>query len=88
LKESDIIELANCYFCIGRNNYFLGNLNKAIKAYDISLQIKTELFGYNYINLAGIYNSIGNVYQQNGKLDQALEMYMKCLNIQRAEYGE
>jgi hypothetical protein len=45
LKESDTNEVADCYLCIGRNTYYLGNLNKAIEACEISLRIGTKLFG-------------------------------------------
>jgi hypothetical protein len=31
--------------------------------------------------LAGVYNNIGGVYDNQGRLEEALEMYMKCLNI-------
>ncbi len=62
MKESDTNEVAECYFCIGWNSLCLGNLNKAIEAYEISLRIGTKLFGYNNIKLAKIYDSIGSVY--------------------------
>jgi hypothetical protein len=45
LKEGDTNEVADCYLCIGRNNLCLGNLDKAIEAYEISLRIGTKLFG-------------------------------------------
>jgi hypothetical protein len=45
LKEDETDEVANCYVCIGSNSLCLGNLNKAIEAYEISLRIKTKLFG-------------------------------------------
>ncbi len=34
------------------------------------------------------YSYIGSVYSDQGNLDQALEMYMKCLNIRKAHYSE
>jgi tetratricopeptide (TPR) repeat protein len=45
LKEVDTNEVAECYLYIGRNNKYLGNLDKAIEAYEISLNIGTKLFG-------------------------------------------
>jgi hypothetical protein len=45
LKEGDTNEVADCYYFIGLNSYYLGNLNKAIEAYEISLNIGTKLFG-------------------------------------------
>ncbi len=44
------------------------NLDKAIEAYEISLRIRTKLFGKNDIKLAVIYGSIGIVYHDQGKL--------------------
>jgi tetratricopeptide (TPR) repeat protein len=38
--------------------------------------------------LAETYNNIGIIYEEQGNLDQALEMYVKCLNIKKAHYGE
>jgi tetratricopeptide (TPR) repeat protein len=45
-------------------------------------------YGDNNFNLATTYNNIGLVYHNQGKLEEALEMYMKCLNIQKAHYGD
>ncbi len=40
------------------------------------------------LNLTGVYNNIAGVYYNQGRLEEALEMYMKCLNIMKAHYGE
>jgi hypothetical protein len=45
LKEGDTNEVVECYYDIGLNSLSLGNLNKAIEAYEISLRIGTKLFG-------------------------------------------
>ncbi len=45
LKEGDTSEVSDCYFQIGLNSLGLGNLNKAIEAYEISLIIGTKSFG-------------------------------------------
>ncbi len=45
------------------------------------LNIKKAHYGDNNFNLATTYNNIGLVYDNQGKLEEALEMYMKCLNI-------
>jgi hypothetical protein len=39
MKEVDTNEIADCYSCIAWNSYRLGDLNKAIEAYEISLRI-------------------------------------------------
>ncbi len=45
------------------------------------LNIQKAHYGENNFNLADVYNNIGAVYKDQGKLEEALEMYMKCLNI-------
>jgi tetratricopeptide (TPR) repeat protein len=45
------------------------------------LNIKKAHYGDNNFNLANTYNNIGGVYQDQGRLEKALQMYMKCLNI-------
>jgi hypothetical protein len=45
LREDETEDVADCYSCIGWNSYRLGNLNKAIEAYEISLRIGIKLFG-------------------------------------------
>jgi tetratricopeptide (TPR) repeat protein len=42
----------------------------------------------NNFKLANIYSSIGQVYTDQGKLDEALEILTKCLNIMKNHYGE
>jgi hypothetical protein len=39
LKEGETDQVADCYSSIGLNIHRLGNLNKAIEAYEISLRI-------------------------------------------------
>jgi tetratricopeptide (TPR) repeat protein len=45
-------------------------------------------YSENNFNLAIAYLNIGNVYYDQGNLEKALEMYMKCLNIKKDHYGE
>ncbi len=45
-------------------------------------------YGDNNFNLANTYNNMGGVYKGQGKLEWALEMYTKCLNIKKAHYGD
>jgi tetratricopeptide (TPR) repeat protein len=45
-------------------------------------------YGDNNFNLAGVYNNIAGVYYIQGRLEEALKMYMKCLNIKKAHYGD
>jgi tetratricopeptide (TPR) repeat protein len=41
------------------------------------LNIKKMHYGDNNFNLADVYNNIGAVYDNQGRLEEALEMYMK-----------
>ncbi len=52
------------------------------------LNIQKAHYGDNNFNLAITYSNIGGVYDSQGKLEEALEMYMKCLNIKKAHYGD
>ncbi len=45
-------------------------------------------YGENNFNFANTYNDIACVYYSQGRLEKALEMYMKCLKIKKAHYGE
>jgi tetratricopeptide (TPR) repeat protein len=40
-------------------------------------------YGENNFNLANTYNNIGEAYSVEGNLGQALEIFTKCLNIQK-----
>jgi tetratricopeptide (TPR) repeat protein len=64
----------------------LGNTAIADELFQRSLDIYIKLFGENSIKLANIYNNIGDVYGQQGRLEQALDMYTRCLNIQKIHY--
>ncbi len=50
--------------------------------------MEKEHYGDDNFNLATIYNNISSVYDKMGKLEQALVMYTKCLNIMKAHYGD
>jgi tetratricopeptide (TPR) repeat protein len=50
--------------------------------------MKINIFGSENVKLADLYNNIGGVYRDQGRLEEALEMYMKCLNIEKAHYGD
>jgi tetratricopeptide (TPR) repeat protein len=52
------------------------------------LNIEKAHYGKNNFKLACVYNNIGEIYSDQGNLDQALEMFTKCLNIMKEHYGE
>jgi tetratricopeptide (TPR) repeat protein len=56
--------------------------------YKKCLNAKKAHYGDNNLNLTTTYNNIGGVYDDQGNLEQALEMYTKCLEIQKAHYGD
>ncbi len=45
-------------------------------------------YGDDNFNLAGTYNNIGEVYTEQGKLGQALDMFTKCLDLEKVHYGD
>jgi tetratricopeptide (TPR) repeat protein len=45
-------------------------------------------YGDNDFKLASTCGNIGSIYIEVGNLKQALEMYMKQLNIKKAHYGD
>ncbi len=41
----------------------------------------------NYFS-ASTYRNIGLIYHDQGKLEEALEMFTKCINIEKVHYGD
>ncbi len=42
-------------------------------------------YGEDNFNLVDVYNNIGSVYSDQQKLEEGLEMFMKSLNILKAQ---
>ena len=53
-----------------------------------SLDIKTRILGGdNHPDVAASYNNVGNIYQKQGKYEEALEMLSKSLDIMTRIHG-
>ena len=67
-----------------------GEYGKALECYTKALQIKTELFGKNHldVDIAVSYNNIGSVYCSLSYYDKALEYYDFALEILTGFFGE
>jgi len=59
-----------------------------LKYFFKSLEIKEATLGKNHPDTASSYNSIGIVYKNQGKYDEALKYYFKSLEIQEATLGK
>ncbi len=69
MNEAETIEVAYSYGEIGNNHLKLGNIDKALDMLQISLKIKIEIHGENNFKLASTYNNIGEVYDNQGRLE-------------------
>ena len=67
-----------------------GEYGKALECYTKALQIKTELFRKNHldVDIAVSYNNIGSVYCSLSYYDKALEYYDFALEILTGFFGE
>ncbi|MEW6202823.1 MAG: hypothetical protein AB1546_12660, partial [bacterium] len=70
------------------------NLDKAIKAYEVALEVRTrkdfpEQFAMTQNNLGGAYRYLAGVSEGKEKIDyknKALEAYKKAIEIYKEEY--
>lgn len=62
-------------------------MEEAIENYKTCLQLQSDYYIEENIQMASTYLNIGAVYGNLGKLDDALENYNKCLNLQISKYG-
>ncbi|OFX86884.1 MAG: hypothetical protein A2W99_03990 [Bacteroidetes bacterium GWF2_33_16] len=80
---SENIYLANNYNKIAIANYFLSNINEALKYLNLSLEIKLRVLPSNDKLIADSYNNIGVMQDMNGNKDEALNAYLKAIEIIR-----
>lgn len=71
--------MTDCYTCIGLIHDYQSNYDKALEAYNRSLNIAEEILDYGgqstcLMNIGGVYYSLGNY-------DKSLEYYMRSLKI-------
>jgi tetratricopeptide (TPR) repeat protein len=56
--------------------------------YKKSLDIQIVHYGESNFLSGNTYGNIGSLYHNQGKLEEALEMFTKCINIEKVHYGE
>ena len=58
-----------------------GQYSQALGMHEIALVCVLALEGHDSLDVAKSYNNIGNVYNRQGKYEEALEYYQKSLDI-------
>ncbi len=53
----------------------LGNFQKALECYEMSLEIKIKSLGIHHVDVARTYNNMGNVEDSLGNYQKALEYH-------------
>ena len=66
------------YHYIGELNMRMTNYNEAWKYFNLSYQIKQDIYSSNHPQIAMTLNSIGNYYKAIGNHSRALEFYLKA----------
>ena len=56
--------------------------------YQKALEIDIKVSGQDHLDVAASYNNIGNVYDRQGKYEEALEYYQKDLDITARLVGD
>jgi tetratricopeptide (TPR) repeat protein len=68
------IDKADIWFEVGYSFNELGNLEKAKYSYNRSIDIKGES--------SAVFNNLANIYKNEDKLDEAIDMYQKALSLE------
>lgn len=78
--------LASEYNKKGKNYYTNGQYDKALKLYQKSLAISSEISS-NHFQAVRSHENMGEAYQAKGDLDNALIQYQNCSSILIHNYG-
>ena len=60
---------------------------KALEHLETGLRIRRKIHGDKHLDVAASYNGLGNVYEKQGKLDEAFEQLRMSLEIKRQIFG-
>lgn len=85
-KDEKLLAILELF--MGVNCSALGNHQKGLEHYKISLEIWRELFGENNSQFARILSNIGSAYIELGIYQKALNLHQKSLNIRKELHGE
>ena len=76
-------DTATSYNNIGNTYYNIGDYNKALEYYELSLKIRKKILGEEHPDTAVSYNNIGNSYYNIGDYKKALEYLELSLKIRK-----
>ncbi len=79
--EPDHVEIAKNNAIRGGCYDKMGNLNKALKHFQISMDIVLNIFGENHIQTAFAYNNIASICGQKRYFNKVIFFYEKCIDI-------
>ena len=77
-----LIELGEAIENVGDLCMGLGRKDDAVDAYARLVAIRVEVHGERHLEVAKAYKKIGLVYSLQGKDREAMEAYVKCLDIE------
>ncbi len=65
-----------------------GDKDKALKYYEVALEIDKKFYPNEHPDVAIDYNNIGAVLAYKGNFDKAIDNYKKALSIEKRFHGE
>lgn len=81
-------KLQRFFTVMGAQFKTLGNFEKALEYYALSLHLAKTLFGEQHVTTAIAYSDVGSVYSEMGNYSDALQYYTTSLEIRIALFGE
>lgn len=82
IESGDVSQATTYYLDLGRNDYLLGNYDRALESYDLSMLLAS---GEDIRALQGLlYIYMGDLFTAQGNLESASHFYQKVLNSEDA----
>lgn len=75
------IEVATCYYNIGKFNAKIGQYSSALKYFQQAMNIQLPILGENHHDVGATYNGMAVVLNNLGQYSQALECYQKVIKM-------
>lgn len=80
--------LADSYLGMGWSAMRLNNLDESLAHFEKSLEIRSNIYGWNHTTVAECYSFIGEVHRLRKNNDEALLVFTKAINIQEISEPE